>query len=89
VCDDDDGVRKLVVDVIAVRGYNVLQAANGKQAIDVAMQHEGRIDLVVTDVVMPGVGGSSSPPSCASGIPTCACSTCPATSSAWSCSTDR
>jgi PAS domain S-box-containing protein len=57
VCDDDEAVRKLVVDVIAVRAYHVLQAANGKQAIDTAMQHEGPIDLLVTDVVMPGLGG--------------------------------
>jgi PAS domain S-box-containing protein len=57
VCDDDEAVRKLVVDVIAVRAYHVLQAANGNQAIDLAVQHEGRIDLLVTDVVMPGLGG--------------------------------
>jgi two-component system, cell cycle sensor histidine kinase and response regulator CckA len=57
VCDDDEAVRRLVVDVIGLRAYRILQASNGQQAIDLAARHNGRIDLLVTDVVMPGMGG--------------------------------
>jgi len=57
VCDDDEGVRRLLVDVVGLRAYHILQAASGKQALDVATRHEGRIDLLITDVVMPGLGG--------------------------------
>jgi hypothetical protein len=57
VCDDDDDVRKLLADVLALRAYRVLQARNGKQAIEVAGQHDGPIHLLVTDLVMPELGG--------------------------------
>jgi PAS domain S-box-containing protein len=57
VCDDDEGVRRLLVDVIGLRAYHILQAASGREALEMALEHEGRIDLLVTDVVMPGLGG--------------------------------
>jgi PAS domain S-box-containing protein len=57
VCDDDDGVRRLLVDLIGLRAYHILQASSGKQALELAGRHQGRIDLLVTDVVMPGLGG--------------------------------
>jgi PAS domain S-box-containing protein len=57
VCDDDEGVRRLLVDVVGLRAYHILQAASGQQALDVATRHAGRIDLLITDVVMPGLGG--------------------------------
>jgi CheY-like chemotaxis protein len=57
VCDDDDDVRKLFVDVLGLRGYRILQAENGKRALEAAARHEGPIHLLVTDLVMPEVGG--------------------------------
>jgi DNA-binding response OmpR family regulator len=58
VCDDDEGVRKLVVDVLTLRTYTVLQAANGADALRVAREHRGPIHLLVTDLVMPGMSGT-------------------------------
>src|SRR5262249_22142791 len=42
---------------LSSRGYTVLQAGNGVEAIEVLDQHEGKIDLVVSDVVMPEMDG--------------------------------
>ena len=57
VCDDDGDVRKLLVDVLSLRAYHILQARNGKHALEVAAAHGGPIHLLVTDLVMPDVGG--------------------------------
>jgi DNA-binding response OmpR family regulator len=58
VVDDDDGVRKLVVDVLRQRAYRVLEARNGRHALEVARKHDGPIHLLVTDLVMPELGGA-------------------------------
>jgi len=51
IADDDPGIRKLLCDVLRTPGYHVLEAANGKQAIDhICREH---VDLLVTDLVMP------------------------------------
>ncbi len=55
--DDEDVVRGLVRRVLAERGYTVLEARNGSEALSVAERANGSIDLVVTDVVMPHLGG--------------------------------
>ena len=55
--EDEDAVRSIVQTVLARRGYRVLAASNGPQAIAIAQAHDGPIHLVVTDVVMPGMGG--------------------------------
>jgi two-component system cell cycle sensor histidine kinase/response regulator CckA len=57
VCDDDDDVRKLLVDVLGLRAYCILQARNGRDALEIAGRHDGPIHLLVTDVVMPELGG--------------------------------
>jgi signal transduction histidine kinase/ActR/RegA family two-component response regulator len=57
VCDDDDDVRRLLVDVLNLRGYRILEARQGRHALDVAAQHNGPIHLLVTDVVMPQLDG--------------------------------
>jgi two-component system, cell cycle sensor histidine kinase and response regulator CckA len=57
VCDDDDGVRRLLVDLLRVRSYHVLEACNGKHAIQIARSHSGPIDVLITDLVMPEIGG--------------------------------
>ena len=55
--EDEEGVRTLSVHVLENCGFTVLEARDGVEALRVAGQHHGRIDLLVTDVVMPRMGG--------------------------------
>jgi CheY-like chemotaxis protein len=57
VVDDDDGVRQVTAKVLAREGYRVLQAGEGTEALKVAREHAGPLDLLLTDVVMPGMNG--------------------------------
>jgi PAS domain S-box-containing protein len=56
--EDEDIVRDMCVRVLDELGYKVLQASNGKEAIALSKGRGGRIDLLMTDVVMPGMNGS-------------------------------
>jgi two-component system cell cycle sensor histidine kinase/response regulator CckA len=55
--EDEDGVRELAKRALTMRGYRVLDASGGDEALEVLEQHKGEIDLVVTDVIMPGMDG--------------------------------
>jgi signal transduction histidine kinase/CheY-like chemotaxis protein len=57
VVEDEDGVRELVRQVLADQGYAVLTARHGRDALLLAERHERPIHLLVTDVVMPEMGG--------------------------------
>jgi PAS domain S-box-containing protein len=57
LAEDDQAIRKLAMQVLGRAGYAVLEAANGTEALTIARSHEGPIDLLVTDVKMPGGGG--------------------------------
>jgi PAS domain S-box-containing protein len=57
VVEDEDDVRALACDVLETAGYTVLQARDGVEALGVAGSFTGRIDLLVTDVVMPRMRG--------------------------------
>lgn len=57
VVEDSDVVRKLVRDVLATRGYCVLEARNGREAVQVCENWNGPLHLLLTDVVMPEAGG--------------------------------
>jgi PAS domain S-box-containing protein len=57
VAEDEDPVRHLIRDVLRTHGYQVLMAADGREALAIAAQHPGPIDLVMSDVVMPGISG--------------------------------
>jgi CheY-like chemotaxis protein len=55
--EDDEEVRRLALRVLRASGYRVLDAADGNDAIRTAEACGGTIDLLITDVVMPGMGG--------------------------------
>jgi PAS domain S-box-containing protein len=55
--EDEAVVRALVQEMLETHGYQVLEAENGARAIEVAAAHDGPIDLLLTDVVMPGMSG--------------------------------
>jgi len=55
--EDEEGLRTLNARGLASRGYTVLEAGNGVEAIEVIEGHHGKIDLVVSDVVMPEMDG--------------------------------
>jgi signal transduction histidine kinase/ActR/RegA family two-component response regulator len=55
--EDDAGVRTLAQCMLEREGYVVLVAAHGREAMRVAESHQGRVDLLLTDVVMPEMSG--------------------------------
>ena len=55
--EDEDAVRKLARMILETGGYTVLDARNGREGLALCEAHEGPIDLLVTDVVMPELGG--------------------------------
>lgn len=55
--EDEAGVRSLVKRILSQRGYRVLEASDGSIALRLAAGHVGEIDLVLTDVAMPNLGG--------------------------------
>lgn len=57
VVEDDPIVRALAVRVLADCGYRVLEAGDGSQALSLSETEKGDIDLLVTDVIMPGLSG--------------------------------
>jgi two-component system cell cycle sensor histidine kinase/response regulator CckA len=57
VVEDQEEVRELALIILRGRGYRLLQAANGNEALAIAGRYEGPIHLLLTDVVMPGING--------------------------------
>ncbi len=55
--EDEEGVRALGSRILERHGYTVLEARNGREALSLVSQHGGPIDLLLTDVVMPEMGG--------------------------------
>ena len=55
--DDDDGVRRFGSLVLRAQGYQVLEASNGAEALAIVEKKSAEIDLVITDVIMPVMGG--------------------------------
>lgn len=57
VVEDEDVVRALSTEVLEQHGYRVLSAANGAEGLQLCREFSGRIDLLITDVVMPRMSG--------------------------------
>lgn len=55
--EDEESVRELVSVTLVSRGYKVLEAEDGERGLRLAQETKGEIDILVTDVVMPGMGG--------------------------------
>jgi CheY-like chemotaxis protein len=55
--EDEQDVREIAREFLESGGYKVIEAKNGKEAIAIAAEHRGKIDLLVTDMVMPGMTG--------------------------------
>ena len=57
--EDEDSLRELARVCLQSAGYTVLDARNGQEAIEIGRQYGGNIQLLLTDVVMPGISGST------------------------------
>jgi CheY-like chemotaxis protein len=55
--EDEELLCKVVVEMLSHLGYNVLGAAGGKEALALAREYAGKIDVLITDVLMPGLAG--------------------------------
>ena len=55
--EDEDAVRGLTSRILEKQGYRVIAAQHGREAMDIATRETGHIDLVLTDIVMPGMNG--------------------------------
>ncbi|MGH9762694.1 MAG: response regulator, partial [Blastocatellia bacterium] len=57
LAEDEKGVRELSREYLQMNGYTVLEAEDGHMALELASMHAGPIELLMTDVVMPGISG--------------------------------
>ena len=55
--EDDELLRNMLIDILQEEGHTVVSAGNAREAISLEESHEGKIDLLITDVVMPGMSG--------------------------------
>jgi len=58
VTEDEDPIRALSRRILEREGYTVLEARDGREAIRVAAGYQGKIDLLISDLVMPNLGGT-------------------------------
>jgi two-component system, cell cycle sensor histidine kinase and response regulator CckA len=56
--EDESMVREITGQVLSHAGYSVLESSNAKEALQIASSHEGPIDLLLTDIVMPEMNGA-------------------------------
>jgi two-component system cell cycle sensor histidine kinase/response regulator CckA len=58
LAEDTAALRGILVEFLTASGYTVLEAADAKEAVNLAAQHNGPIDILLTDIVMPGLLGT-------------------------------
>jgi nitrogen-specific signal transduction histidine kinase/ActR/RegA family two-component response regulator len=56
--EDEQAVRELIREILELKGYTVLEAGSADEAIGICDAHDRPIDLVITDVIMPGMNGT-------------------------------
>ncbi len=57
LAEDEKEVREVAREFLNLAGYTIIEAKDGAEALELAAKHAGTIDLLVTDMVMPGIGG--------------------------------
>jgi PAS domain S-box-containing protein len=57
VVDDEELIRRFATNTLQSRGYTVIQAVDGQEAVDIYSRHPGRIDIVLLDLTMPVLSG--------------------------------
>jgi DNA-binding NtrC family response regulator len=55
--DDDESIRRFVRGALTHHGNQIIEAGDGAEALDVASAHDGRIHLLLTDIIMPKING--------------------------------
>jgi two-component system cell cycle sensor histidine kinase/response regulator CckA len=58
IVENETAIRKLITQILRNAGYEVLASGSGEDALDKARKHRGEIDVLVADIVMPGMGGA-------------------------------
>jgi CheY-like chemotaxis protein len=58
VVDDAEPIRKMVCSMLSFSGYNCLEAADGQEALGIIRESPSSVNLVLTDIVMPEMGGT-------------------------------
>jgi PAS domain S-box-containing protein len=57
IADDESALRHAIVEILRSNGYKVLEAESSTHALEIARQHRGQLDILLTDIVMPGLRG--------------------------------
>jgi two-component system cell cycle sensor histidine kinase/response regulator CckA len=57
IADDESALRHAIVEILRSNGYKVLEAETSIEALEMARQHRGPLDILLTDIVMPGLRG--------------------------------
>jgi two-component system cell cycle sensor histidine kinase/response regulator CckA len=57
VADDEAALRNTIVEILRSSGYNVLESQTAEDALEIARQNAGKVDILLTDIVMPGLRG--------------------------------
>ena len=57
IVEDQTDVRRMALSILKANGYHLLEAGNAEQALELSASYSGKIDLLVTDVIMPGLNG--------------------------------
>jgi PAS domain S-box-containing protein len=58
VADDESALRHAIVEILRTSGYKVLESDSSMEALEMARDHRGKIDILLTDIVMPGLRGT-------------------------------